>query len=291
MNSTHLLVVHDPQRGRDAGPHGLPADHHCLAGLPEAAPPRPATTPSGWVGTTIATCCRTPEFWAAVRFTLVFVAVTVPVSMVFGLAVALLLDRIGRGRAFYMAALLLPFIVTPVVGTLIYEDLFERGRTRLLAVGGVHRRRLRGQRFQRQGADPGPVHLVRHALRHDHLLRGAADAAGGAGRGRGPRRGRLLAEPLARDAARTFGCWSCSWGLSRSWTPTASTTACSCGTGNRFTEAHTLSVYNVRVATRLRHRPAGQGQRHRGAHRHRHLRGAHDRSCGGATRDQIAERT
>jgi len=68
-----------------------------------------------------------PEFWAAVQFTLVFVVVTVPASMIFGLAVALLLDRIGRGRAIYMAALLLPFIVTPVVGTLIYEDLFERG--------------------------------------------------------------------------------------------------------------------------------------------------------------------
>ena len=68
-----------------------------------------------------------PDFWAAVRFTLKFVAVTVPVQMLLGLAMALLLDKVIRGRAFYMAALLLPFIVTPVVGSLIYKDLFERG--------------------------------------------------------------------------------------------------------------------------------------------------------------------
>lgn len=68
-----------------------------------------------------------PEFWSAFWFTIIFVAVTVPVKMVFGLGVALLLDRVVRGRSAYMAALLLPFIVTPVVGTLIFEDLFERG--------------------------------------------------------------------------------------------------------------------------------------------------------------------
>lgn len=68
-----------------------------------------------------------PEFWRAVRFTLTFVAVTVPIQLVAGLAIALLLDKVGRGRAIYLAAMLLPFIVTPVVGSLIYKDLFERG--------------------------------------------------------------------------------------------------------------------------------------------------------------------
>lgn len=67
------------------------------------------------------------QFWAALRFTLIFVAITVPIQMVFGLGVALLLDKVTKGRALYLAALLLPFIVTPVVGTLIYEDLFSRG--------------------------------------------------------------------------------------------------------------------------------------------------------------------
>ncbi len=68
-----------------------------------------------------------PEFWAAFRFTMLFIVVTVPAQMILGLAVALLLDRVGRGRSIYMAALLLPFIVTPVVGSLVFKDLFERG--------------------------------------------------------------------------------------------------------------------------------------------------------------------
>lgn len=67
------------------------------------------------------------EFWAATRFTLQFVAVTVPIQMTLGLGIALLLDKVGRGRSIYLAGLLLPFIVTPVVGTLIYKDLFDRG--------------------------------------------------------------------------------------------------------------------------------------------------------------------
>lgn len=68
------------------------------------------------------------QFWTAVRVTLQFVAITVPIQMVFGLAIALLLDKVvGRVRSFYLAGLLLPFIVTPVVGTLIYKDLFDRG--------------------------------------------------------------------------------------------------------------------------------------------------------------------
>ncbi len=68
-----------------------------------------------------------PEFWASLRFTLKFVAITVPAQMLLGLGIALILDKVIRGRAFYMAALLLPFIVTPVVGSLIYKDLFDRG--------------------------------------------------------------------------------------------------------------------------------------------------------------------
>ena len=61
---------------------------------------------------------RDPDFWRATRFTLAFVAITVPIEMALGIVFALLLDRVGRGRAIYLAAMLLPFIVTPVVGTL-----------------------------------------------------------------------------------------------------------------------------------------------------------------------------
>ncbi len=68
-----------------------------------------------------------PEFWSAFGFTLQYVVTTVPLQMLLGLGIALLLDRIGRGRSVYLAALLMPFIVTPVVGTLLYRDLFTRG--------------------------------------------------------------------------------------------------------------------------------------------------------------------
>lgn len=81
-----------------------------------------------WIGLQNYTDLLTdPEFWTAFRWTMLFVAIVVPIQMVLGLAVALMLDRVVRGRSFYMAALLTPFIVTPVVGSLVYKDLFDRG--------------------------------------------------------------------------------------------------------------------------------------------------------------------
>lgn len=68
-----------------------------------------------------------PDFWAAFRLTILFVAVVVPVHIVLGLGIANLLDRVARGRGIYMAALLLPFVVTPVVSTVMVRDLFDRG--------------------------------------------------------------------------------------------------------------------------------------------------------------------
>jgi len=80
-----------------------------------------------WIGLQNYTDLLTdPEFWTAFRWTMLFVAIVVPIQMVLGLAVALMLDRVVRGRSFYMAALLTPFIVTPVVGSLVYKDLFDR---------------------------------------------------------------------------------------------------------------------------------------------------------------------
>ena len=68
-----------------------------------------------------------PAFWDALKLTILFVAIVVPAHLVLGFGLATLLDRVKRGRSFYMAALLLPFIVTPVVGTLMVRDLFDRG--------------------------------------------------------------------------------------------------------------------------------------------------------------------
>jgi ABC-type sugar transport system permease subunit len=68
-----------------------------------------------------------PDFWDAVQLTTLFVVAVVPMHIALGFGIASLLDRVVRGRKLYMASLLLPFIVTPVVGTLMVRDLFDRG--------------------------------------------------------------------------------------------------------------------------------------------------------------------
>ncbi|MFZ4814447.1 MAG: carbohydrate ABC transporter permease [Phototrophicaceae bacterium] len=68
-----------------------------------------------------------PEFWSSVQFTVVIVVITVPIRIVLGLTFALLLDQIWRFRGLFMAGALVPFVLTPVVGTLIFRDMFDRG--------------------------------------------------------------------------------------------------------------------------------------------------------------------
>lgn len=66
------------------------------------------------------------DFWNALRFTLLYIAITVPIHIFLGLIVALLLDQVRNFRGVYIAATLLPFIVTPVVGTLVFRQTFDR---------------------------------------------------------------------------------------------------------------------------------------------------------------------
>ncbi len=81
-----------------------------------------------WIGLENYTDVLTdPEFWTAFRLTILYVVLVVPIHLVVGFGLANVLDRVKRGRGLYMAALLLPFIVTPVVGTLMVRDLFDRG--------------------------------------------------------------------------------------------------------------------------------------------------------------------
>lgn len=67
-----------------------------------------------------------PSFWDAVRFTMVFIGVVVPMHIIIGFCVALLIDQTRRTRGLYIAGSLLPFIVTPVVGTLMFRQIFDR---------------------------------------------------------------------------------------------------------------------------------------------------------------------
>ena len=72
------------------------------------------------------TILNDPAFWAALRWTLVIVVVAVSAHMIIGFVIALALDQVkGRMRAFYLAASLIPMIVVPLVGTIIFKQLFD----------------------------------------------------------------------------------------------------------------------------------------------------------------------
>lgn len=87
---------------------------------------RNITTPE-WVGfENYVFMLKDPGFWNSFRFTIQYIVVTIPIELVLGLAVALLLDQVKIMRPFYIASALLPFIVTPVVGTLIFRQFFDR---------------------------------------------------------------------------------------------------------------------------------------------------------------------
>ena len=84
------------------------------------------TTPQ-WVGLENYTeVLSDPAFWASLRFTLLYIVITVPSEILIGFFIALLLDQVTRFRGVYIAASLLPFIVTPIVGTLMFRNVFDR---------------------------------------------------------------------------------------------------------------------------------------------------------------------
>ena len=66
------------------------------------------------------------EFLSALRFTLLYVAATTPFVLGGGLLLALAMNRVTqRLKAVFIAASLLPFIITPVVGALAIKWLFR----------------------------------------------------------------------------------------------------------------------------------------------------------------------
>ena len=67
-----------------------------------------------------------PRFWQSFGFTALYMVVVVPAQLILGFTVALLLDQVsGFTRGIYMAIFLLPFIIVPIVGTLMFKQLFE----------------------------------------------------------------------------------------------------------------------------------------------------------------------
>ncbi|MBS3970682.1 MAG: sugar ABC transporter permease [Clostridia bacterium] len=66
------------------------------------------------------------RFWNATAFTLLITAVTTFAKIAIGFGIALLLYNITKFRGIFIAGSLLPFIVPPVVGTLIFGWLFRQ---------------------------------------------------------------------------------------------------------------------------------------------------------------------
>jgi ABC-type sugar transport system permease subunit len=66
-----------------------------------------------------------PRFTEALIRTLVFAAVTVPLELALGLAVALVMHAATRGRAFVRLAALLPWAIPTVVAALVWRFMFD----------------------------------------------------------------------------------------------------------------------------------------------------------------------
>jgi trehalose/maltose transport system permease protein len=84
-----------------------------------------------------------PQWWRAVRNTLVFAIVSVTLETVLGVAIALLLDTTFRGRGLVRAALLVPWAVPTVVSAKMWSwmlnDQFGIVNDLLMRLGVIHR--------------------------------------------------------------------------------------------------------------------------------------------------------
>ena len=80
-----------------------------------------------------------PALWASVRHTLAFTAISTPILVGLGLAMALALHGAHRGTGFYQAAFFLPYVLT---GLLAWQ---RRRSWRVRAAGSTDGHRTRGQ--------------------------------------------------------------------------------------------------------------------------------------------------
>lgn len=66
------------------------------------------------------------RFWQSFRFTILYTIINIPARLVLGFAIALLLDQLPKLiRGIYLSIFLLPFIIVPIVGTIMFKQLFE----------------------------------------------------------------------------------------------------------------------------------------------------------------------
>ncbi|TMQ67026.1 MAG: sugar ABC transporter permease [Candidatus Eisenbacteria bacterium] len=78
-----------------------------------------------WVGLdNYARALASPAFWHALRTTAIFVAGTLPVTLVLAYTVAALLARARRGEGFFRAAIFFPATLSMVVISLVFKSLY-----------------------------------------------------------------------------------------------------------------------------------------------------------------------
>ena len=66
------------------------------------------------------------QFRGALGFTLLYVAISIPIHTALGCVLALMLERVSTTvRGLLISAYAMPFIMTPVVGTLVFSWLFK----------------------------------------------------------------------------------------------------------------------------------------------------------------------
>lgn len=66
------------------------------------------------------------QFWRAFEFTATYIVFVVPLVIIFGFVMALILDQVSIfTRGIYLSIFLLPFIIVPIVGSLMFKQLFE----------------------------------------------------------------------------------------------------------------------------------------------------------------------
>jgi ABC-type sugar transport system permease subunit len=66
------------------------------------------------------------RFWQSFRFTGLYMLVVVPMQIIVGFSMAMMLDQVSKfTRGIYLSIFLLPFIIVPVVGTMMFKQLFE----------------------------------------------------------------------------------------------------------------------------------------------------------------------
>ncbi len=67
-----------------------------------------------------------PQFWRAFQFTAIYIVFVVPLVIGIGFVMALILDQVSvLTRGVYLSIFLLPFIIVPIVGSLMFKQLFE----------------------------------------------------------------------------------------------------------------------------------------------------------------------